>query len=73
MEPVTAIANAIAEVSKTIGRIMATKRVRHLEAAKDAARRYIHVNERFGENKDLSDEEREKLLKKLRRRFFRFN
>lgn len=73
MEPVTAIANAIAEVSKTIGRIMATKRVRHLEAAKDAARRYIHVNERFGENEDLSEEEREKLLKKLRRRFFRFN
>ena len=73
VDPITAFANAVSEVSKTIGEIIATKRVRHLEAAKDAARRYIHINERFGENENLTDKERKNLLNKFRKKFFKFN
>jgi len=72
-DPITAVATAIAEVSKTIGRIMATKRIRHMKAAIDAAERYIFVNERMGENAKLSDDEQKKLLQKFRKRFFKFN
>ena len=72
-DPITAIAQAIAEVSKTIGHRMATKRVRHMKAAIDAAERYIDINEGFGDNADLSQEDRSRLLRKFRRRFKKFN
>jgi ribosomal protein L16 Arg81 hydroxylase len=72
-DPVTAIANAIAEFSKAFGTYMATRRVRHMKAAIDAAERYIFVNERLGENADLTDEKQKKLLTKFRKRFFCFN
>lgn len=70
---ITAIANAIAEVSKVIGHRMADRRVRHLKAAVDAAERYIFVNEGMGENKNLDDDERNKLLRRFRKRFFKYN
>ena len=73
IDPVTAIANAVAEFSKAFGTYMATREVRHLKAALDAAERYIFVNEKTGENAELTDEQQEKLLAKLRRRFFKFN
>ena len=73
IDPVTAIANAVAEVSKTFGNMMATREIRHMKVAIDAAERYIDVNEGFGDNKDLTPESREKLLRKLRKRFKRFN
>ena len=73
VNPVTAIANAIAECSKAFGTYMATKRVRHLKASNDAGERYIHINEGFGENANLSIEAKQKLLKKFRRRFFKYN
>ncbi len=72
-DPITAIASAIAEASKAFGTYMATKRVRHLKAALDAGERYIHVNEGFGENKDIKPKAKAKLLKKFRARFFKYN
>ena len=71
--PLTAIALAIAEVSKVIGKHMATARVRHLKAAVDAAERYIFVNEGMGENEKLTLEQKSRLLAKFRRRFFKYN
>jgi hypothetical protein len=73
MDIVTAISNAVAEVSKTIGNVLATREVRHMRAAIDAAERYIDVNEGFGDNKDLTREEKLKLLSKLRKRFKKYN
>lgn len=73
LDPVTAIANAIAEFSKAMGQVMATREVRHMKAAIDAAERYIDINEGFGENADLDPEEKARLLKKLRNRFKKFN
>ena len=73
IDPVTAIANAVAEFSKAFGTYMATREVRHLKAALDAAERYIFVNERMGENEELTDVQQKKLLAKFRKRFFKFN
>ena len=73
IEPITAIANAIAEASKVIGQWMASADRRKMKAALDAAERYIFVNEKSGENSKLSEKEREALLKKLRAQFFKFN
>ncbi len=73
LDPLTAWAKFGTEVAKVVGQVLATKTVRHLEAAKDAGRRYIHINEGFGENADLKPEEKEKLLKKFRKRFFHFS
>lgn len=72
-DPVTAIANAIAEGSKLFHKMLATRKVRHLKAAIDAGERYIHVNEGFGENSNLTVEAKAKLLKKFRARFFKYN
>lgn len=73
LDPITAIANAIDSVSRLVASILATKKVRHMKAALDAAERYIDVNERFGDNKNLSAEDRESLLRKFRRRFKKYN
>ena len=73
VNPVTAIASAIAEASKAFGTYMATRRVRHLKACIDAAERYIHVNEGYGENANLEPDEKTKMLKRFRKRFFKYN
>lgn len=70
---ITTIAAAIGEVSKTIGKIIATRQVRHMKAAIDAAERYIDVNEGFGDNANLKKDDKEKLLRKFRKRFKKFN
>lgn len=72
-DPITAIANAVSNITEMIAKLLATKEVRHMKAALDAAERYIHVNEGFGENKEIEEEEKAKLLKKLRTRFFKYN
>ena len=72
-DPVTAIANAVAEGSKLFHKMLATRKIRHLKAAIDAGERYIHVNEGFGENENLSEEQKAKLLTKFRKRFFKYN
>ena len=73
MDIVTAIANALAEGSKAYYTFLATREVRYMKAALDAGERYIHVNEKFGENKDLTDEQQNRLLRKFRLRFFKYN
>ena len=73
IDPISNIANAIAECSKVIGQWMSSQDRRHMKAAIDAAERYIFVNERNGENAKLSDKEHAELLKKLRDQFFKFN
>ena len=73
INPVSAVATAISEVAKTIGTILATKRIRHLKAALDAAERYIMINEGLGDNKKLSKDRKKKLLAKMLKRFMRFN
>ena len=72
-DPVTAIANTLAEISKSFGTYMATRRVRHMKAAIDAGERYINVNEGYGENSELTLEQKKKLLSKFRKRFLKYN
>lgn len=72
-EPITAIANAISGISDIIGKYLATRQVRRMKAALDAGERYIHVSEGFGENAELDEKDKIKLLKKLRIRFFKYN
>lgn len=72
-DPVTSIANAISSVADLTAKYLATRAVRRMKAALDAAERYIHVNEGFGDNEKLTQEQKEKLLSKLRRRFFKYN
>lgn len=73
IDPFTAFAGAAEQIAKTIGTIIATRRVRHMKAAIDAAERYIDINEKFGDNANLSAEDRLKLLRKFRKRFKKFN
>ena len=72
-DPITAIANAIAEGSKLFHTMLATRKIRHMKASIDAGERYIHVNEGFGENTNLEPEDKKRLLKKFRKRFFKYN
>ena len=70
---ITALANMIDGISRLIANILATREIRHMKAAIDAAERYIDVNEGFGDNKDLSEEDKKNLLRKFRKRFKKFN
>ena len=70
---ITAIASAIGEFSKALGIWMASAEKRKLEAAKDAAEKYIFVNEKNGEFKDITDKKQKELIKYYRLRFFRYN
>ena len=72
-DPVTAIASAIDGISRMIANILATREIRHMKAAIDAAERYIDVNEGFGDNADLSEKDKLNLLRKFRKRFKTFN
>ena len=73
IDPVSSIASAIAEFSKTLGIWMASRDRRKMKAALDAAERYIFVNEKSGENAKLTAKQRTALLAKFRKRFFKFN
>jgi len=67
------IAQAIAEVAKVVGQWMASADRRKLEAAKDAAEKYIFVSEKAGEFAGITDEKRKDLLAHYRKRFFAYN
>jgi len=73
MTPIGPIAQAIAEVAKVVGQWMASTDRRKLEAAKEAAEKYIQVNENSGEFKDITDKRKEVLLSHFRKRFFAYN
>ena len=67
------IARAVAEVAKVIGQWMASADRRKLEAAKDAAEKYIFVSEKAGEFIGISDDRQKDLLAHYRKRFFAYN
>jgi hypothetical protein len=73
MPTVGPIAQAVAEVAKVIGQWMASADRRKLEAAKDAAEKYIFVNEKAGEFAKIGEEEKKNLLLHFRKRFFSYN
>lgn len=73
LEPITAIANAIAECSKVIGQWLASADRRKLEASKDAGEKYIFVSEKSGEFKDITEAKQKELLLYYRRKFFQYN
>jgi ABC-type molybdenum transport system ATPase subunit/photorepair protein PhrA len=67
------IAGAVSEIAKVVGAWMNSSDRRKLEAAKEAAEKYILTNEKDGEFKDISDERKQKLLAHYRKRFFAYN
>jgi hypothetical protein len=69
LEPVTAIAQAIAAASKTLGEWLASSDRRKLKRAIEYAEQYIFTNEK----EELSQDAKAKLLKKYRKLFFKFN
>jgi len=73
MGPVGPIAQAVAEIAKVVGQWMASADRRKLEAAKDAAEKYIFVNEKSGEFAGISEEKQKDLLSHYRKRFFAYN
>lgn len=72
VEPVTAIANAIAEASKVIGIWMASADRRKMQAAIDAGEKYIQVNE-DEEYDSMPPAKRQALLAYWKKRFYKFN
>lgn len=73
LDPITAIAGAIAECSKTLGLWLASADRRKLEASKDAGEKYIFVSEKSGEFKDITEKKQKELLAYYRRKFFQYN
>lgn len=73
LDPITAIASAIAECSKALGLWLASAEKRKLENAKDAGEKYIFVNEKAGEFKNIIDKKQKELLLHYRRKFFQYN
>jgi len=67
------IAQAVAEVSKVIGEWMKSSERRRMRAALDSSEKYIFVNEKQGEFKDITDQKKKQLLLHFRKRFFAFN
>jgi hypothetical protein len=50
-----------------------TSDIRKAKAAIEAAEKYIQVNEKSGEFKNINDNEKNKLLRHYSRRFFHYN
>ena len=73
LEPVTAIASAIAEASKVIGAWMASADRRKMQAAIESAEKYIMVSEGLGEFSNLTTTKRQALCDYWRKRFFKYN
>jgi len=73
MTVITAVAQAIAEVSKVWYVWLKGKDRKKLKSAIEAAEKYIFVNEGEGEYKDIDGDKRDKLLSHFRKRFFKYN
>ena len=73
LEPVTAIASAIAEASKVIGTWMASADRRKMQAAIESAEKYIMVSAGLGEFSNLTTTKRQALCDYWRKRFFKYN
>ena len=69
----TEVTRAIAEGFKLLrGWIEGSDR-RQWKACKESAEKYIQVNEKEGEFKEITDKRKKQLLKHYKKRFFRFN
>jgi len=66
----SSIAQAITEGFKLLKSVLDTAEVRKMRKAIDAAEKYIQTNEREGQFKEISDEQREKYLRLFSKRFF---
>ena len=68
-----AVLEAIKEGSKAYSTWLKSREKRRLELCKDAAERYIMVNEKEGEYKDITEEQKKKYLVHFRKRFVVYN
>ena len=64
---------AIAEAIKEFFKWQSTANIRRMKAAIEAAEKYIMVNEKDGEFKNISNSKQKKYLKHYRKRFFAYN
>ena len=67
---VTAISEAIKEVSGLIRELVAGKEVARLKYRTEAAMNYVFVDEKSGEYKDIKDDRQRELKVHFRRRVF---
>lgn len=67
---VTAISEAIKEVSGLIRELISGAEVRRLQYRVEAGMNYVFVRERVGQYKDITDKKREELLTHFRKRIF---
>lgn len=67
------IAKAIRAGFELIAEVVRTSETRKIQACKEAAEKYIQVNEKNGEFKDIKDKRQKKLLTHYRKRFFAYN
>lgn len=70
LDLVTALTEAVREVSGLIRELVAGAEVRRLKYRTEAAMEYIFVNEKAGEYKDIKEDRREKLKLHFRKRVF---
>lgn len=70
---IIAISSAIAEGSKLWNTWLKSRDKRRMEAAIEAAEKYIFVSQRVGEYKDISDSRQKQLLRHYAKRFFHYN
>jgi hypothetical protein len=68
-----AILEVIKEGSKAYSTWQVSREKKLLELCKDAAEKYIQINEGDGDYKDLGEKEKKKLLVHYRKRFFAYN
>lgn len=70
---ITAISNAVAGVSQVYYEWLKSSERRKMQAAIEAAEKYIFVNEKAGSFSGITDERKERLLSHYRKRFFHYN
>ena len=73
MIAITAVAQAISEGAKLWNTWLKSFERRRFKAAIEAAEKYIFVNQKSGEFKDIDDSRKKKLLSHYSRKFFSYN
>jgi len=73
IEAVTVIAGAVKAAAEVWYEYLKTEDKRKAKAAIEMAEKYIQVNEKSGEFKDITDKRKEELLKHYSKKFYRYN
>lgn len=73
MSDVGLIAQAVAEIAKVVGNWQVSAERKKLQAAVEAAEKYIMVNEKVGEFENITEKKQKQLLAHYRHRFFAYN